>query len=401
MVSLSVDPSVYPSINSIWASKWMICEGAATAEACATSPQEFFKRGAALAVQSHTRNGIYDSKAKVLFRWGRQAPACSKDSHSPVQLGQVEDDRGSHVEIEMREYAHENARLVCDPLYYWHCYRYPRDYISIYSDDAAAAENNCYDVWDISRHFEVTRVDGTHHKMPIRPGKYLLEVGGVEYHQNGVDATLNLRMTRQAITAARARKSLRACTMSKSQDVYTFEVPLTACGPSNLVQLDLDKVKNRLWKPLQVRSELPQSVPEPESELAGEPRPAGKRQRTVGPSVEEVYDVGRVVAPGELFVESRQQGSEGVAGDSLETSNANMSFNIPGRSPSVTGTPIRTALSHRHNGRPRSGGKRHLPARPPKGETRGRLPKMNNTYGSTDSDSDSDSSDIPDNSVNF
>ncbi|KAG6360840.1 hypothetical protein INS49_011907 [Diaporthe citri] len=385
--------------------KWMVCEGAATAEACAASPREFFKRGAALAVQSYTINGIYESKAKVLFRGGRQAPAYSKDSHSPGQLGQVEDDRCSPVEIEMREYAHETARLVCDPLYWRHCHRYPRDYISIYSDDAAAAENNCYDVWDISRHFEVTRMDGTHHRMLIRPGKYVLEVGGIEYYQSGVDATLNLRMTRQATTAARARKSVRACTMSTGQDIYTFEVPLTACGPSNLVQLDLDKVKTRLWKPLQVRTELPQSVAEPESESAGELRPAGKRQRTVGPSVEELYNFGRVVVPADLFAKSRQQGSEGVAGDSLEASDPNMSFDIPGRSPSVTGTPIRTARSHRHNGRPRSGGRRHLPVRPPKGETRGRLSEMNNAYGSTDSDSDSDSnsdsSDIPDNSVNF
>lgn len=381
--------------------KWMVCEGAARAEAFAASPREFFKRGAALAVQSHIGDGIYDSKAKVLFRWGRQAPASSKGPHSPGQLGQVEDDRGSPVEIELREHAHEDVRLVCDPLYRQHCHRYPRDYISIYSDDAAAADNNCYDVWDISRHFEATRVDGTHHRILIRPGKYLLEVEGVEYHQNGVEATLNLRMTRQAITAARVRKSFRACTMSAGQDIYTFEVPLTACGPSNLVQLDLDKIKNRLWKPLQVRTVLPQSVPEPESESAGPLRPAGKRQRTMGPSVEELHDVDRVVAPGELFAKSRHQGNEGVAGDSLENSRPNMSFDVPGRSPSMTGTPIRTVPSHRHNGRPRSGGKRHLPVMPPKGETRGRLPKMNNTYGSTDSDSDSDSSDIPDNLFNF
>lgn len=234
----------------------MVCEGAARAKALAASPREFFKRGAALAVQSHIGNRIYDSKAKVLFRWGRQAPASSKGPHSPGQLGQVEDDRGSPVEIELREHAHDNVRLICNPLYRQHCHRYPRDYISIYSDNAATADNNCYDVWDISWHFEAKRVNSTHHRVLICPGKYLLEVEGVKYYQNGVNATLNLYMTRRAITAARARKSFQACTMSAGQDIYTFEVPLTACRPSNLVQLDLDQVKHRLWKPLQVRTEL-------------------------------------------------------------------------------------------------------------------------------------------------
>lgn len=374
----------------------MVCEGAATAEASAISPREFIKRGAALAVQSCTRKGVNNTNAKVLFRGGRQAPAHSRGSR---QLGQVEEDRGSPVEIELRDCAHDKVRLVCDPLYQQHCHRYPRGYISIYSDDAAAAENNCYDVWDVSRHFEATRADGTHHSMQIPSGRYRLEVGGIEYHRNNVDATLKLRMTRQAAMAAApgARKNLRA----RRQDTYTFEVPLTACGLSNLVTLDLDQIKDRLWKPQQVRTELPQSIPEPEPQPTAEVRPADERQQTVASSFEELHEIDWDAAPVEPFARPRQQGSKGVDGDSLGTPSPNVSFDPSGKSSPVAGIPSRTARSHRLNGHPRSGGRRHLTTRHPKGGARVPPPKMNQFYGSTDSDSGSDSSDIPDSSVNL
>lgn len=374
------------------------------AEASAMSPREFFKRGAALAIQPQTRKGDYEHNAKVLFRGGRQAPTYSQGSRSSAQLGHLKNDRGSPIEIELREGAHDNIRLVCDPLYQRHCHQYPRDCITIHSDDAATAVNNCYDVWDISRHFEATLGDGTHHIMRIRPGRYLLEAEGIDYHTNGVDATLNLRMTRQAIARAApagARKNLRARTMSTRQDGYTLEVPLTACGSSNLVSLDLDRIKDRQWKPQQMRIELP--LPLPES--AGEARPTGKRKRTVAPSVEEPYYVEWGVAQGELSANSHQQGSEGGGGDSYGTPSPNMSFNVPGRPPSMAGTPVRTVSSHGPKDRPRLDDRKYLAVKRPKGKTHVHLPKVNNGYGTaesdSESDSDSDSSDIPDNPVNF
>lgn len=356
------------------------------------SPREFFKRGAALAVQSPTRS---KTSAKVLFRGGQQAPADPCGSRSSAQLGQFEGGRGSPVKIELRNDAHEIVRIVCDPLYQHHCHQYPRDCISIYSDDDdVAVVNNCYDVWDVCRDFEATRADGTLHSMKIRPGRYLLEVEAIDYNQNSVDATLNLRMTRQTTTRAApagARKNLRASTMATGHDIYTFELPLTSCGPSNLVQLDLDRIKNRLWKPRQVHTEPAQAVSEPES--AGEARPASKRQRTVAPSVEEPRDVLRDVAQVGFFAKSRQHRSEGVAGDSLGNPSPNMSFNAPGRSSSMTGTPIRTVQLHGRNGHPTPDDRRDRPVRLAKPEVR--------VYSSAESDSGSDSSDIPNNLVDF
>lgn len=376
----------------MWVSKWMVCEGAATAEACVLSPREFFKRGAALAVQSPTRSKI---SAKVFFRGGQQAPADPCGSRSSAQPGQFEGDRGSPVKIELRDDAHEIVRVVCDPLYQHHCHRYPRDCISIYSDDDdATVVNNCYDVWDVCRDFEATRADGTLHSMKIRPGRYVLEVKAIEYHQNGVDATLKLRMTRQTITRAApagARKSLRTSTMATGLDIYTFELPLTSCGPSNLVQLDLDRVKNRLWKPEQVHTEMAQAVSEPES--AGEARPPSKRQRTVASSLEEPRDVLRDVSQAGLFAKSRQHRSDGVAGDSIGTPSPNMFFNAPGRSSPMTGTPIRAVQSQGRDGRPTPGDRRHPPVRLAKREFR--------LYSSEEPDSGSDSSDIPNNSLDF
>lgn len=356
------------------------------------SAQEFFKRGAALAVQSPTRS---KTSAKVLFRGGQQAPAGPCGSHSSAQLGQFEGDRGSPVKIVLRDDAPEIFRVVCDPLYQHHCHRYPRDCISIYSDDDdATIVNNCYDVWDVCLDFEATHADGTLHSMKIRPGKYVLEVDAIEYHQNGVDATLKLRMTRQTMTKAApagARKSLRTSTMATGLDIYTFELPLTSCGPSNLVQLDLDRVKNRLWKPQQVHNEMAQAVSELES--AGEAQPPSKRQRTVAPSVEEPRDVLRDVAQPGFFAKSRQHLGEGVAGDSLGTPSPSMLFNAPGRSSPMIGTPIRTVQSQGRNGRPTPGGKRHPPVRLAKREVR--------LYSPEEPDSGSDSSDIPNNSLDF
>lgn len=356
------------------------------------SPREFFKRGAALAVQSPTKS---KTSAKVLFRGGQQAPADPCGSHSSAQLGQLEGDRGSPVKIVLRDDAHEIVRVVCDPLYQHHCHRYPRECISIYSDDDdPAVVNNCYDVWDVCRDFEATDADGTPHSMEIRPGKYVLEVDAIEYHQNGVDATLKLRMTRQTMTKAApagARKSLRTSTMATGLDIYTFELPLTSCGPSNLVQLDLDRVKNRLWKPQQVHNEMAQAVSEPES--AGEARPPSKRQRTVAPSVEEPRDVLWDVAQVGFFAKSRQHRSDGVAGDSLGTPSPNMLFNATGRSSPMNGTPIRTVQSQGRNGHPTSGDRRHPPVRLARREIR--------LYSSEEPDSGSDSSDIPNHSLDF
>lgn len=374
------------------ASKWMVCEGAATAEASAISPRGFFRRGAALAVQSYKKNSDYKMNADVLF--------CG----APGQPGQAEYDRGRAVEIELGGPARSKARLVCDPLYEQHRHRYPPNCISIHPD-SESVDNNCYDVWDFSRFFETTNAEGTPSSTRIQPGKYLLEVDGIDYHENGVDATLLLSMTRVVASAtaqARARKRLRARTASTVQDAYTFDLPLTSCGPSNLILLELDQVKNRLWKPQQVRAGLPQAAPEPEP--VDDVRPSVKRQRMVDSLAEELYDVGWDGAGVGSSAKPHQQGADSIAVDSLGTPIPSMSFEAPGRSPTIIGTRVKTASPYGHGGRPKLSGRRPLKSPAPSlRKARVHVPNVIKSYGSanSDSDSDSDCSDIPHSSVNF
>lgn len=364
------------------ASKWMVCEGAALAEACAISPRDFFRRGAALAVQSYSRDGVYKTSADVLF------------SGAPGQLGQFDYDRGRTAEVELGVYAHSKIRLVCDPLYQQHRHRYLPNCISIHPD-GDSAENNCYDVWDVIRFFEVTNARGTQSVVRrIPPGRYLLEVDGIDYHENEVDATLRLGMTRVVATAAtqaRAKRRLRARTASTVQDAYTFDLPLTSCGSSNLVLLDLDQVKKRFWKPKQARGFLPQAVPEPEP--AADVRPAVNRQRAMDSSATELYDV--------------IQGGAGVGPsvDSLGAPIQNMPSGAPARtSPTVTRNRMATATPYGRGGRQRLGGRRPLnsPA-PPLRNACVHVSNVNRAHGPAewDLDSDSDCSDIPDSWANL
>lgn len=393
----------------------MVCEGAAASEACALSPREFFRRGAAIAVQSYTKSGVYKTNAEVLFYGARQASEYSWGANSASQLKQFEYDLGSPVEINLGGYTHNKVRLVCDPLYHRNCHRYPRDYISIRSDDAAV-NNNCYDIWDVSRRFEQTHANGTTFSMRIPPGRYLIEVESIEYFENSVDATLHLRLTRQSATGpapARARKNLRARTVSTGQEIYTFDVPLTSCGSSNLILLDLDQVRKRLWKPRQARTPVPQSVPEQES--ADEDFPAAKRPRIAVPPADEPYDAGWDVTDLELLGKSQQPERQGVAGGSHQAPVPSVSFNATRASPPATETQDETFRIYDRGNKTELGGRMPTPlgasphavkpdldpAARPLVETYVRIPEVRNAWDSTESDSDSESSENVDNMVNF
>lgn len=267
------------------------------------SAQEFFRRGAALAIQSYTRDGNYKTDADVLFYGVREDPRYLLGAHTPGQLGLVKNDVGVPVEIEFSSHAHNRFRLVCDPLYQRNRLGYPPGCISILSDDATE-NNNCYDVWDLSRHSEATHADGTSFSIRIPTGKYLVEVEDMTYHGNTIDATLRLRLTRRVTAESNLSKkrdrNLRGRNSMASQEVYTFDVPLTSCGPSNLVLLDLDLVKKRLWKPQLARTSLDPALglahpdlaldPELELELGLAGLPAAKRPRLVAsPLVLESY----------------------------------------------------------------------------------------------------------------
>jgi hypothetical protein len=313
----------------------MVCEGAAKSEARAMSPKDFFRRGAAIAVQSYTKSGDYDTRAKILFCGGQQEPSHSRDSQSARQLEHVEYVSGNPVEIKLGDHPRKKFRLVCDPMYRRNCLRYPRGYITIQSDDTAL-NNMCYNVWDVCRRFEEMHPDGSSSDTRIHDGKYLIQVIKIEYNEDGVDATLHLHLTRpsQAVkrpSPATARKNLRARPAMTGYDNYTFELPITSCGSSNVVLLDLDRIKNRLWKPLQPEtpSKLPTSVPEEESADSDSLAPVAKRHRTAASVAEqEPHDSGWHMADAELPVRSQQQGHEGIAARSPEAAvpNPDISF---------------------------------------------------------------------------
>ncbi|POS79283.1 hypothetical protein DHEL01_v202318 [Diaporthe helianthi] len=406
---------------NVESSKWMVCEGASTSEACALSPREFFRRGAAIAVQSYTKNGVYKTNAEVLFYGARPTRSYIWGSHAPHSTGQLEDfeyDLGSPVEIELGGYAHNKVRLVCEPLYQRNCHRYPKGCISIQSDDAAV-NNNCYDIWDVSRRSEQTHANGTKFGMRIPPGRYLIEVESIEYYDNEADASLNLRLTRQqdvtGPSPARVRKNLRARTMSRGQEVYTFDLPLTSCGSSNLVLLDLDQVKNRLWKPRQARTPLPQLIPEQES--GDEVSPAAKRLRVEVPPAEEPHDgTPWAVAGFELPAKSQQQDSELVATKPPQVPTPDTYF-APAGSPPAVETRDETAEAQSRGGSPEIGPKITSPSTAslvgvhrdsdptPRVLTEKyvRIPETSDVWDRSDSgaDSDSDYSDNIDNIVSF
>lgn len=370
------------------------------------SPKDFFRRGAAIAVQSYTKSGVYKTKAEVLFYGGQQMPSYSGGSHSPGPLEHFEYVSGNAVEIKLGGFAHNKIRLVCDPMYQRNCYRYPKGYITIESDDAAA-NNKCYDVWDVSRRFEEMHTNGSNFGMRIPAGTYFMQVKSIEYSENGADATLHLHLTQRSVkgpSPATASKSLRARTVTTGHDDYTFDLPLTSCGSSNLVLLDLDRVKNRLWKPLQARTKLPQSVPEQES--ADEYSPVAKRHRTAVSPAEEPQNAGWHVVDRELPARSQQQESEVVAAHSAEALSPDMSFHTAAKPPLAAETRHEASGFYSHGGdsdlgdrismsstTSLRGSKRDMgPAARPLREAHARVPDMRKAWDPTESDSDSSES---------
>lgn len=86
----------------------------------------------------------------------------------------------------------------------------------------------------------------------IPDGKYVLNVSRMKYA--GIDAVLVLRLRKKISAAEKANfraKSLgkRGMPLKDGGSLY-FELPLTSDGESNLVVLDIDRIKGRFWKPM-------------------------------------------------------------------------------------------------------------------------------------------------------
>lgn len=349
------------------------------------NPKGFFQRGAAIAVQSYPKSGTPEINAPVLFYGCQQSTP------------------GSPVEVELGGKKHRNIRLVCDPMYQQNLdrKRYTTGNISIRSDDTAAANNNCYDIWDVSLQFDQIHSEGSESEMRIPDGSYLIQAKSIKYHEDGVDATLHLQLTRRSVMGARPAstgRDLRARTVTTGQKTYSFDLPLTSLGSSNLVVLDHDKVKNRLWKPRLACTEMPQSVPEQDS--VGNRRSRAKRQRIEVTTANEQHYFSQSIVDMEHPAKSQQLESEGVAATSAGTLSLNAPLHATARAPLVAETHYESSgLYFRGGGIPTSstaplrGAKRGQgPVARPLREACSRIPVMEKARDSTDWDPDSDSS---------
>ncbi|KAG8161907.1 hypothetical protein KVR01_007672 [Diaporthe batatas] len=317
---------------SVESSKWSVCQGAATSEACAKSPKQFFQLGAAIAVQTYTRAGDHETQAGLLFNHGQQKELRLSGLHSTGQLERFEYTSRQEVEIHLGRRAQKKFKLVCDPMYERHPLQYPKGFITIESG-GTAAHNSCYDIWEVSTHFEARRTDGSIVATQIPDGRWFIQVDSVEYHENGLDANLHLHLKREKTRAG--KKNLR------TRPHYTFDLPLTSCGSSNIVQLDHDRIRDRLWKFQRAETKLPQSVSGQES--AGEDEPVAKRNRTALSPPEEPYHSGYQLAGMDLPAESQRSENEFFAVDSPEAPGLAMSFQTVVNSQPMAGTRLATS----------------------------------------------------------
>lgn len=131
-------------------------------------------------------------------------------------------------------------RLIADPDFV-NPQRDPRQSKPVLAD-------NSYDIWELSFEYEPT--PGSRPLSRIPDGFHIIKASEMEY--NGRDAVLTLSLhpvdtpstlIRRAKTPAQNDAPLHKGT------VLYFEVPLTSNGESNLVELDLDRIKGRYWKP--------------------------------------------------------------------------------------------------------------------------------------------------------
>lgn len=109
----------------------------------------------------------------------------------------------------------------------------------------AVLVRDSYDVWDLVLEYLPSSGGDP---APIPNGRHTLEVA--EMVCNGRDAILVLRM-RPVLTTntRRSGRILRKLAIDGTCDwSLLFEVPLTSCGPSNLVELDIDRIRGRFWK---------------------------------------------------------------------------------------------------------------------------------------------------------
>lgn len=137
-----------------------------------------------------------------------------------------------------------------------------------------------YDVWDLVLKY-LPSSGGE--PVPIPNGRHILEVAEMVCH--GGEAILVLRMRPNlSYSARRSERILKKLAIDDTCDwSLLFDLPLTSCGHSNLVELDIDRIRGRFWK---IERDADSSPPMERHELSVELgttfSPPAKRRRTDG-----------------------------------------------------------------------------------------------------------------------
>ncbi|KAK7735281.1 hypothetical protein SLS53_007672 [Cytospora paraplurivora] len=198
--------------------KWKVAEGGALCLAATMDAEAFFDHGGAFALRMSMKNGKWmGDHAKLLF---------CKEEGAEISKGVVITISGD-----------KKFTIIADPFYRQHQAEGDKVFI-----------RNCYDIWDICLDYKPT--EGAQHTR-IPDGRYAFEVAEMVYA--GTDAMLILRL-RPSVTrrSESNRRSGRATNGSRTPledgKNLLLEVPLASNGSNNLVELDIDLIKDRFWK---------------------------------------------------------------------------------------------------------------------------------------------------------
>jgi hypothetical protein len=159
------------------------------------------------------------------------------------------------------------------------------------TDSSTIPIKDAYDIWDLV--LEYLPGSGGD-PVPIPNGRHTLEVA--EMVCSGREAILvlqlrpNLSLLPGAAAAARRSKRMLKRRAAASIDgdcdwSLLFDLTLTSCGPSNLVELDIDRIRGRFWELegyIIDGSPLVERHQEFGEELGTPSPPAAKRRRVEG-----------------------------------------------------------------------------------------------------------------------
>ncbi|KAG8164136.1 hypothetical protein KVR01_006054 [Diaporthe batatas] len=213
---------VAKDMDTVLAPVWSIAEGAACCHATAMDVDEFFDLGAALGLQIRTAmaNGgeWAGENCQLLF--------CKRDG--------VE--RHPKVDIDI-DGTKRKFRIVADPFLM-------ASQGKVSSSDVILVKD-AYDIGDLELKY-IPSFGGD--ALPIPNGRHTLEVAEVVC--SGREAIAVLRLRPNLSDGARRSKRMldKMAIDGHCNWSLLFELPLTSCGPSNLVELDIDRVRGRLWK---------------------------------------------------------------------------------------------------------------------------------------------------------